>query len=136
DNYSYNGRVEWDRQTDTIKAVRLDVKHPLGWIFKSIDVGFDYSERRKVKSATVDFAFLNRNGCDTTGNPACSPYDHNLYAPINPAVLHAPTSLSYAGVPGVVNYNVLDVLSRQFYLVTDLGTNDYNRNYSVAERVP
>jgi iron complex outermembrane receptor protein len=35
-----------------------------------------------------------------------------------------------------VNYNVLDVLGKQFYLVQDMGTNDYNRNYSVEERVP
>jgi iron complex outermembrane receptor protein len=138
DGYGYDGREEWDRQTDTIKAVRLDVKHPLGWIFKSIDVGFDYSDRKKVKSAFVDFAYLNGNGCSTSNNPACAtnPYVNTTYAPINPAVLYAPTSLSYVGVPGVVNYNVWGALSRQFYLVQDMGTNDYNRNYYVEEKVP
>jgi TonB-dependent receptor len=136
DGYGYNGREERDRQTDTIKALRIDVRHPLGWIFKSIDVGFDYSDRKKVKSAAVDFAFLNGNGCSTANVPACAPYNHSLYVPINPAVLHPPTSLGYAGVPGVVNYNVLQALSSQFYLVPDMGTNDFNRNYSVEEKVP
>jgi TonB-dependent receptor len=138
DGYGYNGREEADRQTDTIKAVRLDVKHSLGWIFKTIDVGFDYSDRKKIKSALVNFAYLNGNGCKTSNQPSCatSPYNNALYAPINPAVLYGPTSLSYVGVPGVVNYNVLGALSRQFYLVQDMGTNDYNRNYTVEEKVP
>ncbi len=138
DGYGYNGREEWDRQTDTIKAVRLDVKHPLGWIFKTIDVGFDYSDRKKVKSAAVDFAYLNGNGCSTSNQPSCAtnPYNNALYAPINPAVLYAPTSLAYVGVPGVVNYNVWGALSRQFYLVQDMGAGDYNRNYLVEEKVP
>jgi iron complex outermembrane receptor protein len=134
--YGYNGRAEWDHQTDTIKAVRLDVKHSLGWIFKSVDVGFDYSDRKKVKSAVVDFAFLNGNGCSTTNQPSCAKYDNTLYATINPAALYAPTSLSYAGVPGAANYNVLSAINRQFYLTADMGGNDYNRNYAIEEKVP
>jgi iron complex outermembrane receptor protein len=136
DGYGYNGREEWDRQTDTIKAVRLDVKHPLGWIFKSIDVGFDYSDRKKVKAADVYFAYLKGNGCSTSNNPSCAPYNNALYAPINSGLLYAPTSLAYVGVRGVVNYNVWSALSSQFYPVQDLGGNDYNRNYFVEEKVP
>jgi IMP cyclohydrolase len=44
-------------QTDTIKALRLDLTHPARRIFKSVDFGFDYSDRKKVKSAVVDFAY-------------------------------------------------------------------------------
>jgi len=138
DGYGYNGREEWDEQTDTIKAVRLDLKHPLGWIFKSIDVGFDYSDRKKVKSALVYFAYLNGNGCSTSNAASCAtnPYNNTLYAPINSALLYPPTSLAYVGVPGVVNYNVQGALASQFYLVQNMGTNDYNRNYFVEEKVP
>jgi TonB-dependent receptor len=140
DNYSYDGRVEFDRQTDTIKAVRFDVKHELGWIFKDIDVGFDYSDRKKVKSATVDFAYLNGNGCSTSNAPACPPstslYDNTLYRPVNQGLIYGPTSLSYGGVPGVINYNVLAAINSQFYLVQDMNAGDYNRNYSVEEKVP
>jgi len=110
--------------------VRLDVVHPLGWIFKTVDAGFDYSERTKVKSAVVEFAYLNGNGCSTSNVPTCPRYNNTQYAPIDPAVLYAPTSLSYSGVPRAMNYNVLNALSRQFYLVQNMGTNDYNRNYS------
>jgi iron complex outermembrane receptor protein len=138
DGYGYNGREEWDKQNDTIKAVRLDVKHPMGWIFKDIDLGFDYSDRKKIKSALVYFAYLNGNGCSTSLAPSCktSPYNNTLYAPINSGLLYPPTSLTYVGVPGVVNYNVWSALASQFYLVQNMSTNDFNRNYFVEEKVP
>jgi TonB-dependent receptor len=137
DGYGYNGREEWDKQTDTIKAVRLDVIHPLGGMFKTINVGVDYSIREKDKAAQVAFAYLNGNGCSTANpNPAvCAPYVNTMYVPVNPSFIYAPTSLAYVGVPGVINYNVLDALANQFYLVGDLSPNDYNRNYSVTEKV-
>jgi len=137
DGYGYNGREERDHQIDTIKAIRLDVKHPLGWIFKTIDVGMDYSDRKKVKAANVAFAFLNGNGCSTANpDPAvCAPYVNTMYTPINSNLLYAPTSLSYVGVPGVINYNVFNALASQFYTTQDMNTNDYNRNYSVEEKV-
>jgi TonB-dependent receptor len=139
DNYSYNGRDEWDRQSDVIKAFRLDVVHPLGWIFKTIDLGFDYSDRKKIKSAAVNFAYLNGNGCSTPTTNQCvggAPYNSNVYSPINSNLLYPPTSLSYVGIPGVIDYNVLNALNTQFYMVPDMGSNDYNRNYYVEEKVP
>ena len=144
DGYSYDGREEWDHQTDTIKAIRLDVKHPLGWIFKSVDVGFDYSDRKKVKSAVVDFAYLTGNGCHSTDpsalcqpqDPAAPPYNNAMYTAVNQGLLFSPTSLSYVGIPGIINYNVLGALASQMYLVANQGSNDYNRNYFVEEKVP
>jgi TonB-dependent receptor len=141
DNYSYNGRDEWDRQSDVIKAFRLDVVHPLGWIFKTIDVGFDYSDRKKIKSAAVNFAYLKGNGCPTLAtNPntqcAGTTYDSNFFAPINSNLLYSPTNLSYVGIPGILDYNVLNAFSNQFYLVPDMSGGDYSRHYSVEEKVP
>jgi TonB-dependent receptor len=138
DSYSYNGRAEDDNQNDIIKAVRLDVKRSLGWIFKDVVLGFDYSDRKKVKAASVQFAYLLGNGCSTSKAPQCatSTYDNTMYTPINSGLLYSPTSLSYVGVPGVINYNVWGALASQMYLVQDMGTNDYNRNYSIEEKVP
>jgi iron complex outermembrane recepter protein len=130
DNYGYNGRQEFDRQKDTIKAVRLEVSHPLGWIFSSMNLGVDYSDRTKTKQADVDFAWLNGNG-STSGT-----YDNHFGAPINPAFLYGPTSLSYGGIPGILNYNVLAALQNQFYLTQRNGQSDWSRNYTVAEKVP
>ncbi|MDE2251442.1 MAG: TonB-dependent receptor, partial [Gammaproteobacteria bacterium] len=139
DAYSYDGREEWDRQTDTIKAIRLDLTHPVGGWFKSVDFGVDYSDRKKVKSATVYFASLNGNGCNSTDpaiQAACGPYVNTTYAAVNSSLLLSPTSLSYAGIPGIINYNVLNAIASQMYLVPNQGTNDYNRNYYVEEKVP
>jgi iron complex outermembrane receptor protein len=138
-NYSYNGRDEEDRQSDVIKAFRLDIVHPVGWIFKTVDLGFDYSDRKKIKAAAVNFAYLLGNGCASLTVPQqCTGtlYNNNLYTPINSNLLYAPTSLSYVGIPGVVDYNVLAALRNQMYLVPDMGGSDYNRNYYVEEKVP
>lgn len=130
DNYGYNGREEFDRQKDEIKSVRLDFVHQLGWIFDSVDVGFDYSDRTKTKHANVLFAWLDGNG-STQGT-----YSNTFSAPIGSAALYAPTSLGYGGISGIVNYSVLGALANQFYLTQKNGQNDWNRNYAVEEKVP
>lgn len=130
DNYGYDGREEFDEQKDTIKAVRLEATHPAGWIFSSFNLGVDYSERTKVKSADVYFAWLNGNGStpDT--------YDNTYSVAIDPSLLYGPTSLGYGGIPGSINYDVLGALDSQFYLTQRNGLADYNRNYTVREKVP
>jgi TonB-dependent receptor len=128
--YGYDGRQEFDRQDDKIHAVRLQVSHPLGWIFSSVDVGFDYSDRTKTKHADVDFAWLDGNGS------TADTYQSHFSTPINPALLYNPTSLSYGGIPGIINYNVLGAMYSQYYLTPENGQGDWSRNYTVEEKVP
>ena len=130
DNYGYNGREEFDHQHDRINALRLQVSHPLGWIFSSMDVGFDYSDRTKTKHADVNFAWLEGNGSthDT--------YQNHFSTPIDPSFLYNPTSLGYGGIPGILNYNVLGALYNQFYLTPANTQGDWSRNYTVEEKVP
>ncbi|NUO71300.1 MAG: TonB-dependent receptor [Frateuria sp.] len=128
DNYGYNGREEFDHQKDTIKAVRLEVTHPLGWIFSDMALGVDYSDRVKTKQADVNFAWLNGNG-STAGT-----YDNHFGAPIGS--VDGATSLRYGGIPGIVYYDVLGALRNQFYTTPRNGLADYNRNYTVEEKVP
>jgi len=130
DDYGYNGREEFDRQKDTIKAIRLEATHPAGWIFSDFTLGVDYSDRKKTKQADVYFAWLKGNASDPGA------YDHAFGVPIDPAFLYAPTSLSYGGIPGIVNYDVLEALQSQFYLTQRNGQADWNRNYTVEEKVP
>ncbi|GLQ90555.1 TonB-dependent receptor [Dyella flagellata] len=131
DNYGYDGRQEFDRQNDHIGAVRLEVSHPLGWIFSDVTLGVNYSDRKKTKQADVFFAWLNGNG-DGTG----SAYRPGFGAPIDPSLLYGPTSLSYGGISGILDYNVLDALQQQFYLTQRNGQSDWSRNYTVEEKVP
>jgi len=130
DNYGYNGREEFDRQIDKIHALRLQVSHPVGWIFSSMDLGVAYSDRTKTKQADVNFAWLDGNGSTS------DTYQNHYSTPINPAFLYNPTSLGYGGIPGILNYNVLGALYNQFYLTPENGQGDWSRNYTVEEKVP
>lgn len=131
DNYGYNGREEFDHQNDSIRAVRLEVSHPVGWIFSNVTVGVNYSDRKKTKQADVFFAWLNGNGSSSAGG-----YNPRLGVPINPGLLYSPTSLGYGGIGGILDYNVLDALDQQFYLTQRNGQSDWSRNYTVEEKVP
>lgn len=128
--YGYNGREEFDKQKDSIKAFRLEISHPVGWIFSDFNLGFNYSDRRKTKQADVYFASLNGNGATEDS------YLPGFAAPIDPSALSRITDLSYGGFPGVVNYDVLRALNSQFYLTQRNGQADWNRNYTVEEKVP
>ena len=130
DNYGYNGREEFDSQTDRINALRLQLSHPLGWIFSSVDFGVAYSDRTKTKHADVNFAWLDGNGSTATT------YKNQFSTPINPAYLYNPTSLGYGGIPGALNYNVLGAMYNQFYLTPENEQGDWSRNYTVEEKVP
>ncbi|MBS0589108.1 MAG: TonB-dependent receptor [Proteobacteria bacterium] len=127
--YGYNGRAENDWQKDSIKAVRVEVSHPLGWIFSSMNLGANYSERTKTKQADVFFAWLLGNG-NKSGN-----YNNNFWVPIG-ASLYAPTNLGYGGVGGILDYDVLGALAKQFYLTQNMGKDDWSRNYTIKEKVP
>src|SRR5690348_14838657 len=132
DGYGYNGRQEFDAQTDTIRAIRFEVSHPLGWIFSDFVLGADYSERVKRKTADVYFAWLNGNGSSSDSVP---PYNNNFYAPIT-GFVGQPTRLGFGGIPDILYYNVLDAMYSQFYLTPENGAGDWSRNYSITERVP
>lgn len=129
-DYGYDGREEFDRQKDTIKAIRLEVSHPVGWIFSDFNLGVNYSDRQKTKQADVYFAWLNGNGSTD------SSYQPGFALPIDPSFLSGHTDLSYGGIPGIVNYDVLGALSSQYYLTQRNGQSDWSRNYTVEEKVP
>ncbi|TAL71950.1 MAG: TonB-dependent receptor [Rhodanobacter sp.] len=130
--YGRNGREEFDRQTDTIRAVRFEVSHPLGWIFSDFVLGANYSQRIKRKNADVFFAWLNGNG---SSNTSTLPYDSNFFAPIT-GFVGRPTRLNFGGIPGILYYNVAEALQNQFYLTEANGAGDWSRNYSITENVP
>jgi TonB-dependent receptor len=129
-NYGYNGREEYDKQRDTIKAFRFEISHPVGWIFSDFNLGVNYSDRKKTKDADVYFAWLNGNGSTSAD------YMPGFAAPIESSALRGITNLGYGGIPAIVNYDVLDALSDQFYLTQRNGQSDWSRNYTVREKVP
>ena len=129
-NYGYNGREEYDKQKDTIKSIRLEISHPVGWIFSDFNFGVNYSDREKTKQADVLFAWLNGNGS------TAADYLPGFAAPIDASSLRGITDLGYGGIPGIVNYDVLGALDSQFYETERNGQGDWSRNYTVREKVP
>ncbi len=127
--YGYNGRAENDWQKDVIKAVRVEVSHPLGWIFSSMNLGANYSERTKTKQADVFFGWLLGNGSTS------STYNSNMWVPVGSSI-YSPTNLSYGGIPGILDYDILGAFAKQFYLTQNMGKNDWSRNYTIKEKVP
>ncbi|HEX8756710.1 MAG TPA: TonB-dependent receptor [Steroidobacteraceae bacterium] len=130
DNYGYNGRLEQDYQLDRIFAAKIEIAHPLGWIFSEGHMGFYDADRKKTKRANVFFAFLNGNGSDS------STYQNNFSAPIGSSLLMPPISLGYAGIGNITNYNVRDALASQFHAVPENSEGDWDRNYSVSLKTP
>ena len=129
-NYGYDGREEYDKQHDTIKAIRLEISHPVGWIFSDFNFGVNYSDRKKTKQADVLFAWLNGNGSTS------SDYLPGFATPIDPGALSGITNLGFGGIPAIVNYDVLQALDSQYYLTERNTQGDWSRNYTVREKVP
>lgn len=129
-NYGYDGRSEYDKQKDTIRSFRLEVTHPVGWIFSDFTLGANYSDRRKTKSADVFFAWLNGNGSESGS------YIPGYGLPVDSSFLSGVTDLGYGGIPAILNYDVMDTLGSQYYLTQRNGNADWSRNYTVREKVP
>src|SRR5205823_880920 len=101
----------------------LHAKHSLGWIFRQLDAGVNFSARDKTQNMTVFFADL-KNGATTQA--------------IDPGYAMTPTSLGFVGIPGVLSYDVNQVAS-QYYTMTQNMTGgpggDYSHDFGVHERV-
>jgi iron complex outermembrane receptor protein len=121
--WGHDGRSSFTQQYDKIRAVNLHAKHSLGWIFRQLDAGVNFSARDKTQNMTVYFADL-KNGAKTQA--------------IDPGYALPSTSLGFVGIPGVLSYDVNQV-ANQYYTLTQNMTGgpggDYSHDFGVHERV-
>ena len=105
---------------DTLKALRLEARRELGGMFSSVDVGVNVSKRDKAHEMN-EFTANLKNG----------------RAPVTvPASLQvSPSSLGFAGLPGVLSYRVMDTLNALYDIAPTAEGEIINRNYSVSEKV-
>jgi iron complex outermembrane receptor protein len=108
------------KMTDELKSLRLEAHRDLDGIFRSIDVGVNRSRREKDREMNEFTANLKNNRA-----PALVPA----------ALLQSPASLSFAGIPGVLSYKVMDTLNALYDIAPTAQDQIINRNYEVFEKV-
>jgi iron complex outermembrane receptor protein len=122
-NWGHDGRSAYTEQYDKIRALNLHAKHQLGWIFRQLDAGVNFSARDKTQNMIVYFADL-KNGAKTQA--------------IDPSYAMAPTSLGFVGVPGVLSYDVNSVANQYYTLTQNMSGGpggDYSHDFGVHERI-
>jgi iron complex outermembrane receptor protein len=127
--YGHDGRQGIIDQKDTMSAIRLGGKYDftgaLKGVFHDVDLGLDYSERRKSRNYGVSFAYLN-NGLRANGKTSQQ---------VSPDLLYTPIALGFAGVPGVMSYNIQGVAAKYYNFDTVLSQGDLQQDYTVKEKI-
>jgi len=107
---------------DELGSLRFSAKRELDGPFTDFVIGLNYSSRQKTNTA-ADFQYFLKND--------------RAPATVDSDLLLRPTSLGFAGVPGLLTYDMLGALARYYEQGTnpDPQGNLYQRNYSVSEKV-
>lgn len=118
--WGHDGRLETPHVKDTLKSARLQIGRGFDGVFNHLDTGLAYSEREKLKTSSVFFANL-KNG--------------RAPVAVAPDLLVSSTSLGFAGIPGMLSYNVLPTVARYYDLTRDMSTDDWRKNFSITEKI-
>ncbi|MDB5907527.1 MAG: TonB-dependent receptor [Massilia sp.] len=108
------------KMKDELKSLRLEAHRDFDGMFRSIDFGVNVSKREKDREMNEFTADL-KNGRTPVLVPA--------------SLLESPTSLSFAGIPGVLSYRVMDALNTLYDIAPTAQGEIINRNYEVFEKV-
>jgi iron complex outermembrane receptor protein len=107
--------------SDTLKALRLEADRNLDYgIFNRVTFGLNYSHREKDRQMNEQTANLKDGRTP-------------VLVPSN--LLQSPTSLGFAGIPGVLSYNVIDTLNALYDIAPTAENMVIERNYEVFEKV-
>ncbi len=106
--------------SDTLKALRLEASRDLGGLFTRMDLGLDYTTRTKERQMNEQTANLKVGRAPVT---------------VAADLLQPSTSLAFAGIPGVLAYDVMGVLGRYYDVAPTAQDQVINRNYEIYEKV-
>jgi iron complex outermembrane recepter protein len=123
--WGHDGAIRFPNVKESIKAINLTGNYDLtgsalGQVFSSVDIGLNYTERSKDKVVDDNDLFLKNNRAPVS---------------IDPSLLVRPTSLSFAGIPGVISYQILPTVARYYDIKPILDTNRWNKAWGVDEDV-
>lgn len=117
--YGHDGRLQYVGQKDTIQAARIDVKYDVGGIIQDIQIGSNFQTRVKDRHFTVYFATL-KSGAPTA---------------IASNLLYKPVSLKFAGIPGIIAYDIPGALSQYYDTAINMSADDWRKDFTVKEKV-
>lgn len=120
-DWGHEGLWKKPRSKDELKAVRFEAQRDLDNMLSRVDIGLNYSVRRKERE-------MNEVELETKNSraPMLVPGQY----------LRSPTSLSFVGVPGVLAYDVMGMINGGVYDLPAQALNEViNRNYEVEEKV-
>ena len=118
--WGHDGLWKLPKAKDVIKAMRLEGKRDLDGVFGGVEFGYHRATREKTREMNELAANLRNDRAPVA---------------VGSAFLQSPTSLAFAGIPGVVAYDVLGALGSQYDLVPQALDQIINRNYEVKETV-
>ena len=118
--WGQDGSWRKPKMKDELKSLRLEAKRTMEGMFSSVDFGVNYSTREKDREMN-SFKTNLKNGRAPVLVPA--------------GLLQSPTSLAFAGIPGVVAYDVMGALNAAYDVVPTDQAQIVDRNYEVKEKV-
>lgn len=105
---------------DKLGSAKFSAKKELDGLFRSIEGGLNYSKREKTHADTNNYWFL-KNG--------------RTPATVSSDLIQPTTSLSFAGIPGVLSYDVLGVLNKYYDKQPDRPDDQALQDWGVTEKV-
>ncbi len=123
--WGHDGAIRFPHVKETIKEAELNARYDLtdsslGNLFASVDSGVNYTKRQKDKVVDDNDLFL-KNG--------------RAPVQVDSSLLVRPTSLSFAGIGGVISYQIMPTVARYYDIKPILDTNRWNKAWGVDEEV-
>ena len=105
---------------DKLGSAKFSAKKELSGIFRSLEGGVNYSKREKTHADTNNYWFL-KNG--------------RTPATVSPDLLQPSTSLSFAGIPAVMSYDILGVLNKYYDKQPNRPDDQALQEWGVTEKI-
>lgn len=118
--WGQDGYVKYPQVTDKLKSARFSAKRSLDGMFSNLDVGVNFTKRDKTRQSAEMLVNL-KNGRAPIAVPA------NL--------IQDPTSLGFAGIPGIMSYDIMGALNSVYTLTPKIHQDIYNKDWLVSEKV-
>jgi iron complex outermembrane recepter protein len=118
--WGQNGYVKYPKFKDELRSLMISGERSFTeGAFPSLELGVNFSKR--TKSRNVAESFLDLVNGPRTAIPA--------------GILQGPANLSFSGIPGVISYDVHNVIGSLYRTRTNINPDITNKDWEVSEKV-